>query len=124
MFFSNYTYIVETFKYDTVKKRLGYNVSLYRQRRGWTQANLAEKMQISPAFLMHIERGTRGVSLETIETLAHVLEVDVSELFVMPTGLDIPEGNRTALREQFERDMFESVKKAISDVIDRYAPGV
>ena len=73
---------------------------------------------------MHIERGTRGVSLETIETLAHVLEVDVSELFVMPAGLDIPEEKRSALREQFERDLFESVKKAISDVIDRYAPGV
>lgn len=111
-------------KDDTIKKRLGYNVTLHRQRRGWTQARLAEEVQISPTFLLHIERGTRGASLETIETLAHVLEVDISELFTMPIGLDLTPEERSALRDRFEKDLLENVSKAITEVLDRYKAGL
>ncbi len=109
---------------DTIKRRLGYNVTLHRQRRGWTQAYLAEEVQISPTFLLHIERGTRGVSLETIEALAHALEVDVSELFTMPIGLDLTPAERSSLRNCFEKDLLEHVGKAITEVLDRYKAGI
>lgn len=115
---------MEILKDDTIKRRLGFNVALHRQRRGWTRAQLAEEIQVSPTFLMHIERGTRGVSLETVESLAHVLEIDVSELFTMPLGLGLPPNERTTLREQFERDLQETVAKAITEVLDRYATGI
>ncbi len=64
-----------------VHETLGRNVRLLRECRGWTQARLAETTGISPTFMMHIERGTRGVSLDTVEQLANALSVEIGVLF-------------------------------------------
>lgn len=109
---------------DTIKRRLGCNIVIHRQRRGWTQARLAELAQISHPFLLHIERGTRGASLETVEVLAQALEVDVSELFAIRTGLDLPLVERASLRKRFKKDMMKHIEKAVDDVIDNYAKGL
>jgi transcriptional regulator with XRE-family HTH domain len=67
---------------DTIKQRLGKNVSGLRLQKGWSQARLAEMISISPTFMMHIERGSRGSSLETVELLADAFGVDVAILFM------------------------------------------
>lgn len=64
-----------------IKKRLGQNITRLRREKGLTQGKLAEKVEISTTFMMHIEHGTRGMSLETIELVASALEVDVAVLF-------------------------------------------
>lgn len=41
----------------TPKKLFGVRIKSLRERKGWTQENLAEKMDISPNYLSSIERG-------------------------------------------------------------------
>lgn len=67
---------------NDIRKRLGYNVTRLRRLKGWTQVALAEKVEISATFMMHIEHGTRGASLETVELLSKALEVDICDLFM------------------------------------------
>mgnify|MGYP002626648159 CR=1 FL=1 len=66
---------------EEIRKLFGQNVRKYRQARCWSQAELAEKIEISDAFMAHIERGPRGASMETIELLARCFEIPYTALF-------------------------------------------
>ena len=61
---------------------LGLKIAYYREKRGYTQENLAEKVGISLNFLAQVEgTGTiRGISLETLFKMADVLQVAPSKL--------------------------------------------
>ena len=66
---------------EGIRKVFGRNVRKYRELRKWSQAELAEKIDISTAFMTHIEHGTRGVSMETIELIARCFEIPYTLLF-------------------------------------------
>ncbi len=66
---------------EDIKKVFGRNVRKYREQLEWTQAELAEKIDISTAFMTHIEHGTRGVSMETVEILARTFGLCYADLF-------------------------------------------
>nr|QGT51395.1 hypothetical protein Unknown280_0870 [uncultured Spirochaetaceae bacterium] len=66
---------------EDIKKTFGRNVRKYREQLEWTQAELAEKIDISTAFMTHIEHGTRGVSMETVEILARTFGICYADLF-------------------------------------------
>lgn len=53
---------------------MGHRIRLLRMAADLTQEELGVKAGISKAFVGHIERGTRIASLETVVTLAEVLE--------------------------------------------------
>jgi transcriptional regulator with XRE-family HTH domain len=59
----------------------GKNIKSLRNRRNWSQADLAENANISINFLGDIERGNKWPHPETLTKLADALEVKVSELF-------------------------------------------
>jgi transcriptional regulator with XRE-family HTH domain len=103
-----------------IRERLGKNTTRLRQERGLTQARLAEKVEISPTFMMHIEHGTRGASLETVELLANALEVDISELFIdFNATLYTPQWGIT--RYTVENMLIEETTKAIQNCINTLA---
>lgn len=56
-------------------------VKNHRLNRGWTQAHLAEALDISPRTVQRMET-TGRVSLETLSALCAVLELDRAELRV------------------------------------------
>lgn len=56
-------------------KRLGRIVREKRKKMGITQECLAEMVGISTAFVGHIERGTRVLSVETLERICKALAV-------------------------------------------------
>jgi transcriptional regulator with XRE-family HTH domain len=60
----------------------GKNVRTYRNRRNWSQADLAEYADISINFLGDIERGKKWPHPETLTKLADALEIKVFELFI------------------------------------------
>jgi transcriptional regulator with XRE-family HTH domain len=60
---------------------LSANIKRYRGLRGWSQAILAEKLDLSTNFLADIETGKSWVSSLTLVKLANVLEIEVYELF-------------------------------------------
>ncbi len=62
-------------------KRLGNRIRQLRNRAGITQAQLAERVDISPEFMSRLERGLKAPSLDSADKIAHALGVSLSELF-------------------------------------------
>ena len=70
-------------KYREQYIKFGLKVQYYRKLRGMTQEAFAEAIDKSWSFVAKIEIPTRpfGVSMETLFTIADVLQVPVSKLF-------------------------------------------
>jgi transcriptional regulator with XRE-family HTH domain len=60
--------------------RLGDRVSKLRKKRGWTQAEMAEKVGIDRSFLADVERGKRNISILNLGLIADGLQVSLSKL--------------------------------------------
>ena len=58
-------------------RQIGLKIAYYRKLRGLTQEQLAEKLELSPAFIGHVEAPNilKAVSLDTLFDIATVLEV-------------------------------------------------
>lgn len=63
------------------KKCFGASVKFWRNRLGISQEALAERSNMHRTYICDVERGARNVSLETIERLAHALEISTFTLF-------------------------------------------
>ena len=57
-------------------------LKLARERKGLTQEELANKINISRAYLSHIESGNHGPSLKVAVKIAKELGMKVEELFL------------------------------------------
>jgi transcriptional regulator with XRE-family HTH domain len=64
-----------------LRKRFGKRLRQIRRHKDLTQEQLAEAVGITAEYLSNLERGVNAPSFETLEKLAEVLEVDVTELF-------------------------------------------
>ncbi|MDR1114264.1 MAG: helix-turn-helix domain-containing protein [Candidatus Margulisbacteria bacterium] len=68
-------------KKQDLLKILGANIRKHRIRLNWSQALLAEKVDISITFLSSIERGVKWLSPVTVIKLADAFQIDSYELF-------------------------------------------
>ena len=59
---------------------IGNRIREIRKSKGWTQAKLAEKSEIEPSNISHIERAATKLSLPTMVSIANALEVSLDEL--------------------------------------------
>jgi len=60
---------------------LSANIKRHRHSRNLSQADLAEKLDISVNFLCNIENGNRWISPQTLVKFASALKVEPYELF-------------------------------------------
>ncbi len=61
---------------------VGKNIKKYRKKNGMTQRQLAEKLLLSESFISKLESTThQTISLDTIEQISEVLNVDIKDLF-------------------------------------------
>ena len=60
---------------------LSGNIKRYRHNRNLSQADLAEKLDISVNFLCNIENGNRWISPQTLVKFASALNIEPYELF-------------------------------------------
>ena len=51
-----------------------------RQRQGWTQVVMAEKVGIDRSYISDMERGKKNVCLPTLEILSQAFGVTISQL--------------------------------------------
>lgn len=63
-------------------KRLGVRIKETRNKKGFTQAKLAEMLGYSIQHISHVETGSTKLSVELLVELANVLEVSVDELLM------------------------------------------
>ena len=71
---------------DSLYTSIGRRIRRLRKRRRWTQVELAERADISTSFLGHIERGSRKLSVETLNRIALALNCSADAL--LGTGLE------------------------------------
>lgn len=86
---------------------IGKAIKLCRSQKGLTQKAVAEKAEISIAFLSMIEKGKRDLNFQTLETLAKGLEVPLNILIFM--GMDNKEAEcmPANLRNQLSKLVME-----------------
>jgi len=60
---------------------LSNNIKLFRRNHGWSQADLAEKADISINFLSSIERCVKWPYPDTLVKIAKALKIEEFELF-------------------------------------------
>ena len=64
------------------KEKLGRRIQKLRKALGYTQEELAEKLNISRTHMgHHIEQGKKSPSLKLMEKIAKALKINLSELF-------------------------------------------
>lgn len=61
---------------------LGRRIQDLRQKAGLTQAQLAEKSDLSLKYIGEIERGKGNPSLSSLENLAKALDISLTEMFI------------------------------------------
>lgn len=66
---------------NKIRVRFGKTLRRLRKNQGVSQEVFAAKCDLHRTYISDIERGERNVSLENIEKIAAVLNVQVSELF-------------------------------------------
>jgi transcriptional regulator with XRE-family HTH domain len=64
-----------------IRDVLANNLKQFRQARGWSQAYLAEKVNISTNYIGLLENTVKFPSSKMIQKLACALEIDPTELF-------------------------------------------
>ena len=57
------------------EKQIGKNIKFYRKQRGWTKAELAERVGIMRVLVDHYETSAPVVNLYTIIRIANALNV-------------------------------------------------
>ena len=55
-------------------------IRVYRDHRGLTQKQLADRAGINPVYLSQIERGKRTGSARTLASIASALDIEVDDL--------------------------------------------
>lgn len=71
-------------KKDPRAELVGRNIQFFRKNAGMTQAQLAERINVSTAFVSRIERGEKGVSLKVLDALAEEFQVSYDALVREP----------------------------------------
>jgi transcriptional regulator with XRE-family HTH domain len=63
-----------------LSKQLGVRLALRRRERGWTQADLAEKLEVETETVSRFERGHAMPSLKRLAFAAYVMDVSLVDL--------------------------------------------
>ena len=71
-------------KYESEYRQLGLKIAYYRKLRGFTQEQLAEKIDKSAAFIGHVEAPNvdKAISLDTLFDIADALEVPAHKFLI------------------------------------------
>jgi transcriptional regulator with XRE-family HTH domain len=99
-----------------IKAVLGKNIKFRRTQKGFTQAVLAEKSDISIIFLSSIERGAKYPKPDILARLAEALEAEVFELF---KGDLVPSDSKE-LVTLLSKDITSKLNSALEDIFKRY----
>ncbi len=63
-----------------IRRRVGHNVKKYRERKGWSQEELAFESDYHRTYISGIERGLRNPTIVTLDRLAKALGVKPARL--------------------------------------------
>jgi transcriptional regulator with XRE-family HTH domain len=116
---------------DRVRFILAGNLKLYRGRRNWSQADLAEKSNLSVVYLSDIERGNKWPYLDTLVKLAEAFEMEVFELLRPQDALSADAASivakfsdeTAAIIEKSLANMGKNTLQSLRNLRDQYLSG-
>lgn len=73
---------------ESFQVRFGRHIRQLRQQRGMSQTMLAQRIHLNLATLSNIERGRYAIGFNKLESLAHALDVSLSDLFRVDASID------------------------------------
>lgn len=100
---------------------LGKNIRNERKEQKYTQAELAELVDISTVFLSQLENGTKKPSFETIYKIAIQLNTTIDNLIMSPKNQSMSNIRINTLlngRTEKEQDFIYKTVKHILSMID------
>ena len=96
---------------------LSKNIKRFRGYRKLSQADFAEKINISIPFLSDIENGRKWVSPNTLVKIANALDIEVYELLrpetVIPDNID-------GIIEKYTSDIYQVFGEALNGIQKSY----
>lgn len=63
-----------------INKRVGINIRSFREKKGWSQEELAFEADLHRAYIGQIERGEKNVGLVNLEKIAAALKISIKNL--------------------------------------------
>lgn len=72
-----------------VLKDIGGRVRKQREFLGYTREHLAEMLEITPKFCSDIELGVKGMSIQTLSNISHILKMS-TDYILFGTRTDHP----------------------------------
>ena len=96
---------------------LSRNIRKFRSTRKLTQAEFAEKINISIPFLSDIENGKKWISPATLAKMADALNVEAYELLKPETI--IPD-NAVNILEKYTADIYQAFGENLSNIQKNY----
>lgn len=63
-----------------INKRVGINIRKYRDKKGWSQEQLAFEADLHRAYIGQIERGEKNIGLINLEKIAKALNIGLNDL--------------------------------------------
>jgi len=104
-----------------IRNILSSNLKRYRNYRKFSQAELAEKLNISIPFLSDVENGRKWISPNTLVKFASALNIEPYELF-RPENASSPE--ITTALTNWSNDIVEAVAHAVKKIHNCYLPQI
>ena len=93
------------------------NIRRYREFRKWTQAQFAEKLDISINFLSDIENGKKWISPASMVKFATILNIEPFELF---KPADIPAPETSTLFSRYNDEVVQAVSESLRKIYSYY----
>jgi DNA-binding XRE family transcriptional regulator len=91
------------------------NLRKHRRKCGFTQAQLAEKVNVSTHHIGMIELSRNNPTLELVERIADALNIKTYELFIDPLSPNVElERLRQEIRDDMRQLLNEALEKALS----------
>jgi len=85
-----------------LRRQVGESIRAFRKARGWSQEILGEQSGLSHKFLGEVERGSVNPSLDSLESIAKALDVEVARLLLRDDMIIMSESDVTASLEALE----------------------
>ncbi|HXW93976.1 MAG TPA: helix-turn-helix transcriptional regulator [Terriglobales bacterium] len=64
-----------------IQRQLGDRIRKLRQKKGWSQEELAAISGLHRTYIGAVERGEKNLTISTIHTLAKTLDTTIAQLF-------------------------------------------
>jgi transcriptional regulator with XRE-family HTH domain len=102
---------------DELRTIFSKKIKFFRNSRGWSHSDLAEKADISITFLSDIELGNKWPHPDTLTSLARALDIDVYRLFIVQEP--VSDDTKGAIL-QFAKDISITFIQSLDKVTQRH----